>query len=67
MFSSLRSDPQGPIVEGRFFSKYMERFIRSQLDSSVELFLKNEYPLILRFEISIGTVRFCIAPTTEPE
>jgi proliferating cell nuclear antigen len=63
----LHSDPQGPIVEGRFFSKYMERFIRSQLDSSVELFLKNEYPLILRFEISIGTVRFCIAPTTEPE
>jgi len=57
MFSSLQSDPQGPIVEGRFFSKYMERFIRSQLDSSVELFLKNEYPLILRFEISIGTVR----------
>jgi proliferating cell nuclear antigen len=57
MFSSPQSDPQGPIVEGRFFSKYMERFIRSQLDSSVELFLKNEYPLILRFEISIGTVR----------
>ncbi|CAM9560972.1 unnamed protein product [Phaeothamnion confervicola] len=61
----LHASPEGSVVEGRFYAKYMEKFIRSQLDSSVELFLKSEYPLVLRFEIAIGTIRFCIAPTTE--
>ena len=53
-------------IEGTFISKYLEKFTRaSTLDSSTELFLKDGYPLIMRFELSIGTLRFVIAPVNK--
>jgi proliferating cell nuclear antigen len=47
---------------GTYFIKYLERFSRGQVDSKVELFLKQDYPLILKYQMTIGALRFCIAP-----
>jgi len=49
-------------INGTFVARYLEKFCRCSVDTNVELFLKNDYPLILRYELSIGTLRFCIAP-----
>jgi proliferating cell nuclear antigen len=49
---------------GTYFIKYLERFSRGQVDSKVELFLKQDYPLILKYQMTIGALRFCIAPIT---
>lgn len=49
-------------IDGKFIVKYLEKFCKCNVDTNVELFLKNDYALILRYELSIGTLRFCIAP-----
>jgi len=49
-------------ISGTFVARYLEKFCRCSVDTNVELFLKNDYPLILRYELSIGTLRFCVAP-----
>ncbi len=58
------SEAGGPI-EGKYFAKYIEKFTKNSLANNVELFLKNNYPLIMRFEVSIGCLRCCIAPIEE--
>lgn len=56
---------KGGDIEGKYFARYIEKFTKNSLANNVELFLKTNYPLIMRFEISIGCLRFCIAPITE--
>lgn len=56
---------KGGDIEGRYFARYIEKFTKNSLANNVELFLKSNYPLIMRFEISIGCLRFCIAPIKE--
>jgi len=53
---------KGGDIEGKYFARYIEKFTKNSLANNVELFLKTNYPLIMRFEISIGCLRFCIAP-----
>lgn len=53
--------------EGKFFSKYLEKFSKAQVDSTVELYVKSKYPLILKYNMVFGTLRFCIAPITIPD
>ena len=52
-------------IEGKFVVRYLEKFGRVGVDQNVEIFLKNEFPLILRYELSIGTLRFVIAPVKD--
>lgn len=52
-------------IEGKFVVRYLEKFGRVGVDSNVEVFLKNGFPLILRYELSIGTLRFVIAPVKD--
>ncbi|CAM9255940.1 unnamed protein product, partial [Sphacelaria rigidula] len=52
-------------IEGKFIVRYLEKFGRVGVDQNVEIFLKNEYPLILRYELSIGTLMFVIAPVKD--
>jgi len=54
-------------IDGKFIVKYLEKFCKCNVDTNVELFLKNDYPLILRYELSIGTLRFCIAPVKDDD
>lgn len=53
--------------DGSYFIKYIERFSRGQVDSTVELFFKQDYPLILRYQMTIGSLRFCVAPIQDPK
>lgn len=57
---------KGEDIEGKYFAKYIDKFTKNSLANNVELFFKNNYPLIMRFEISIGCLRFCIAPIKNP-
>ncbi|ACH46832.1 putative PCNA [Feldmannia species virus] len=52
-------------IEGKFVVRYLEKFGRVGVEANVELFLKTDFPLILRYELSIGTLRFVIAPVKD--
>lgn len=54
-------------IEGKFVVRYLEKFGRVNVETNVEIFLKNGYPLILRYELSIGTLRFVIAPVKDAD
>lgn len=61
MNMSARSDK---VIEGRFSLKYLSLFAKaSNLSNTIELFLKDAYPLILKYNVaSLGELRFCVAP-----
>jgi proliferating cell nuclear antigen len=52
-------------TRGVFSLKYINLFIKSSsLCSTVELYLKNDYPLVLIYKIgSLGKLQFCLAPS----
>lgn len=58
----LHKDTVKETFEGTYFLKYLERFSRGQVDSTVEIYFKQDYPLIMRYEMTIGSLRFCVAP-----
>ena len=62
----LHKDDHSATFEGTYFIKYLERFSRGQVDATVELFFRQDYPLIMRYEMTIGSLRFCVAPITAP-
>ncbi|NBX51340.1 proliferating cell nuclear antigen (pcna) [bacterium] len=51
-------------VQGRYPLKFLNLFCRaSSLSNSLELYLKESYPLIIKFAVaSLGEIRFCLAP-----
>lgn len=55
------------IVQGIFNLKYLVLFTKcTNLCSTVELFLKNDYPLLLRYMVaSLGEVKLCLAPQSQ--
>lgn len=48
-------------IEGTFYVKYLEKFCKCNVETNVELYLKDKLPLILLYQLSIGTLRFCLA------
>ena len=52
------------IVQGVFSLKYLVLFSKcTGLSSTVELLLKNDYPLVIRYMVaSLGEVRYCLSP-----
>ncbi|NBU17043.1 MAG: proliferating cell nuclear antigen (pcna) [Actinobacteria bacterium] len=54
-------------IEGRFSLKYLSLFCKaSNLSNTIELFLKEAYPLILKYNVaSLGELRFCVAPKVD--
>jgi hypothetical protein len=52
------------IVQGMFELKYLVLFTKcTNLCSSTEIYLKNDYPLILRYMVAnLGEVRLVLAP-----
>ncbi len=61
----LHSEPGGGVIEGTYFVKYIEKFTKACVDASVELFLRESFPLIMRYEMVVGTLRFVIATLSE--
>lgn len=51
-------------ISGRFSLKYINLFIKSSpLCSTVEIYLKKCYPLVLIYHVgSLGTIKYCLAP-----
>ena len=52
-------------IEEKFVVRYLEKFGRVGVEANVEMFLKKDFPLILRYELSIGTLRFVVAPVED--
>lgn len=52
------------IVQGVFNLKYLGVFSKcTNLCNTVELYLKNDYPLIVKYDVaSLGTLKLCLAP-----
>ncbi len=52
------------IVQGVFSLKYLVLFTKcANLSNSIELFLKNDYPLIIQYQVaSLGSLKLCLAP-----
>ena len=55
------------IIQGIYSLKYLVLFSKcTNLCNSVELFLKNDYPLITKYNIaSLGEIKLCLAPKFE--
>lgn len=58
------SSKSNEIVQGIFNLKYLVLFTKcTSLCSTVEIFLKNDYPLIVVFKVaSLGEIKLCLAP-----
>jgi proliferating cell nuclear antigen len=54
------------IFQGVFNLKYLVLFTKcTNLSNTVELYLKNDYPLIIRYTVgSLGEIKLCLAPQT---
>jgi proliferating cell nuclear antigen len=51
------------VVGGEFNLKYLVMFTKcTNLCNTVELYLKNNYPLIIRYQVaSLGEIKLCVA------
>ena len=57
-------DDTPEIFQGIFNVKYLVLFTKcTNLSNTVELYLKNDYPLIIQYTVgSLGSVKLCLAP-----
>lgn len=53
-------EPNDDVIEGVFLSKYLERFARP-LGASCEIYIKQNYPLVLRYKLTTAVVRLVIS------
>ena len=52
------------IVQGLFSLKYLVLFTKcTNLCQSIEIYLRNDYPLIIKYTVaSLGAIKMCLAP-----
>ena len=57
------------IIQGVFALKHLFLFTKcTNLCPSIELYLKNDYPIIIKYLVgSMGEIRMCLAPTIDKE
>ena len=62
--NTITSKKAGEIVQGEFSLKYLVLFTKcTNLCNTVELYLKNDYPLITNWSCaSLGVLRLCLSP-----
>ena len=60
----VTTENSNEIIQGMFSLKYLVLFTKcTNLSSSIELYLKNDYPLIIRYQVAnLGEVKLCLAP-----
>jgi len=63
----LQTENENNIVQGIYSLKYLVLFSKcTNLCNSVELYLKNDFPLITKYNIaSLGEIKLCLAPRFE--
>jgi proliferating cell nuclear antigen len=53
--------------QGRYFLRYLDKMLKSQVDNTIELYIKKDYPLVLKYNLTIGSLRFVVSPiVSEP-
>lgn len=62
--SKIMNKKEGDIVQGVFSLKYLSQFTKcTNLCTAVELYLKNDYPLIVKFAVSsLGSIKMALSP-----
>lgn len=62
--STINNKQSGQIVQGLFNLKYLVLFTKcTNLCNTIEIFLKNDYPLVIRYAVaSLGEIKLCLAP-----
>lgn len=65
----IQSNNLNEIVQGVFKLKYLVLFTKcTNLCNTVELYLKNDYPLIIMYSVaSLGTIKLCLASVNHDE
>ena len=65
--SFVKNENPDEIVQGIFALKHLVLFSKcTNLCNSIELYLKNDYPLILKYSVaSLGDIKLCLAPKCE--
>jgi proliferating cell nuclear antigen len=60
---NIEDDREHEIIQGIFSLKYLVIFTKcTNLSNSVEIYLKNNYPIILRYQIaSLGEIKLCLS------
>lgn len=63
------SDDDEEIIQAKFILKYLVLFSKAyNLSNTVEIFLKNDYPMVLKYSIAdLGTLKFCLAPMVDED
>ena len=61
---SFLKNENNEIIQGIFSLKYLVLFTKcTNLSTSIELYLKNDYPLIIKYTVaSLGEIKLCLAP-----
>lgn len=60
----VATDEDGEIVQGRYLLKFLSMFTKAyNLSGTVEILMKNDFPLILKYDIAdLGVIKYCLAP-----
>ena len=63
----ITSENKDDIIQGNFSLKYLVLFTKcTNLSNTVELYLKNDYPLIIKYTVaSLGNIKLCLSPQVE--
>ena len=63
----ITSENRDDIIQGNFSLKYLVLFTKcTNLSNTVELYLKNDYPLIIKYTVaSLGNIKLCLTPQIE--
>ena len=64
--SFIKKQEDDEIIQGIFSLKHLVLFTKcTNLSSSIELYLKNDYPLIIKYSVAnLGEIKLCLAPIT---
>lgn len=64
--SYIQNNNPEDVIQGIFALKHLVLFTKcTNLCNSIELYLKNDYPLIIKYSVaSLGSIKLCLAPKT---
>jgi len=64
---NMINSKKNEIVQGMFSLKYLVLFTKcTNLCSTVEILLKNDYPLVIRYMVaSLGDLKICLSPSSQ--
>ena len=63
---NITNEKKNEIIQGNYNLKYLVLFTKcTNLSNNVELYLKNDYPLIIKYTVaSLGEIKLCLSPQT---